>query len=232
MVRRSRAGRRLVLVASVLLAGAAAVVARQAPAAPSGPPRFSSRVMVYDTHLRRITELHRADGIWEAPNWSKDGSYLLSNFDGKLYKIPVDGSAPPQAINLDPALRANNDHDFSPDGKLLAISAAVQGGGGSQVFVANADGTNHRVVAPVPPSYFHGWSPDGKWLSYVANRDMKQYDVYRVSVDGGAEQRLTVDPCVRRRHGLLAGRKVDLLQLGSRKRLEHLADSRGRRGPE
>ena len=91
-------------------------------------------------------------------------------------------------------LSANNDHDFSPDGKLLAISASVKGGGGSQVFVANADGTNHRVVAPVPPSYFHGWSPDGKWLSYVANRDMKQYDVYRVSVDGGPEQRLTVDP--------------------------------------
>ncbi len=200
MVRRSRAGRSLVVVASVLLAGAAAIAARQAapqggaPAAPAGPPRFSSRIMVYDTHLRRITELHRGDGIWEAPNWSKDGAYLLSNSGGRLYKIPVDGSAPPQPINLDPSLSANNDHDFSPDGKLLAISASVKGGGGSQVFVANADGTNHRVVAPVPPSYFHGWSPDGKWLSYVANRDMKQYDVYRVSVDGGPEQRLTVDP--------------------------------------
>jgi Tol biopolymer transport system component len=44
------------------------------------------------------------------------------------------------------------------------------------------------------PSYFHGWSPDGKYLSYVANRDMKQYDLYRVLATGGPEERLTVDP--------------------------------------
>ena len=75
MVRRSRAGRGLVVVASLLLVGAAAIPARQAapqvsaPPAPAGPPRFSSRIMIYDTHLRRITEVHRADGIWEAPNW-------------------------------------------------------------------------------------------------------------------------------------------------------------------
>jgi Tol biopolymer transport system component len=184
-----------------MLAGAAALVARQVPAQGAGtataaaqPPRFSSRIMIYDTHLRRITELYRADGIWEAPNWSRDGSFLLSNSGGRLYKIPVDGSGAPEPLKLDPTLSANNDHDFSPDGKLLAISASVKGGGGSQIFVANADGTGHRVVAPTPPSYFHGWSPDGKWLSYVANRVNKQYDVFRVSVDGGAEQRLTVDP--------------------------------------
>lgn len=200
MVRSSRAGRIVFTVACALSLGVAGVVARQAAApqsaapAPAGPPRFSSRIMIYDTYLRRITELHRAEGIWEAPNWSRDGSFLLSNSGGRLYRIPVDGSSAPQPINLDPALRANNDHDFSPDGKLLAISASVQGGGGSQVFVANADGTNHRVVASVPPSYFHGWSPDGKWLSYVAQRVNKQYDIFRVSVDGGPEERLTVDP--------------------------------------
>ena len=43
------------------------------------------------------------------------------------------------------------------------------------------------------PSYFHGWSPDGKFLSFVANRDGKQYDLYRVPGAGGAEERLTVD---------------------------------------
>jgi Tol biopolymer transport system component len=115
------------------------------------------------------------------------------NSGGRLYRLPVAGGEP-VAISLDPALRANNDHDFSPDGKRLAISASTQGSGGSRIYVADADGSNHRLVVAQAPSYFHGWSPDGKFLSFVANRDKKQYDLYRVPVEGGAEERLTVDP--------------------------------------
>jgi TolB protein len=40
------------------------------------------------------------------------------------------------------------------------------------------------------PSYWHGWSPDGKTLAYCAQRD-KEFDVYTISVDGGEEKRLT-----------------------------------------
>lgn len=44
------------------------------------------------------------------------------------------------------------------------------------------------------PSFFHGWSPDGKYLAFVAIRDGKQFDLYRVPSVGGHEERLTVDP--------------------------------------
>jgi tricorn protease-like protein len=40
------------------------------------------------------------------------------------------------------------------------------------------------------PSYFHGWSPDGKTLTYCAERN-GNFDVYTISVDGGPEKRLT-----------------------------------------
>ena len=40
------------------------------------------------------------------------------------------------------------------------------------------------------PSYFHGWSPDGKWLAFVGQRDGK-YELYRVAATGGPEERLT-----------------------------------------
>lgn len=197
MVGRTWAGRSMVaLVAAVVAAGSAAI-ARQAPAggpAPA-PPRFSSRIMIYDTHLRRITEVFRAENeIWEAPNWSRDGKYLVPNSGGRIYRLPIDGSSAPEPLKLDPSLRANNDHDFSMDGTKLAISASTPTSKGSQIFVANADGTDHRLIVSAVPSYFHGWSPDGKYLSFVANRDMKQYDLYRVPADGGAEERLTVDP--------------------------------------
>jgi TolB protein len=158
-------------------------------------PRYSSRIMIYDLRTKTSTLVHQADAVWEAPNWSRDGAFLLSNSGGRLYRIPVSGGGAPEPLALDRTLRCNNDHDFSPDGTLLAISASTQSsGGGSQVFVANADGTNHRLLVSPSPSYFHGWSPDGKYLSFVANRDGKQYDVYRVPLGGGAEERLTMDP--------------------------------------
>jgi hypothetical protein len=40
------------------------------------------------------------------------------------------------------------------------------------------------------PSYFHGWSPDGRWLAFVGERS-GNFDIYRVSSTGGKEQRLT-----------------------------------------
>jgi len=170
----------------------AGVFARQA--APAQPSRYSSKIMIFDVGTKASTMVHQADAIWEAPNWSRDGKFLLSNSGGKLYRIPVDGSSAPVALNLDANLRANNDHDFSKDGKWLAISASAPGVNGSQVFVANADGTNHRALVTTPAAYFHGWSPDGKYLSFVGCRNGQPCDLFRVPFAGGPEERLTSDP--------------------------------------
>jgi Tol biopolymer transport system component len=43
------------------------------------------------------------------------------------------------------------------------------------------------------PSYWHGWSPDGKTLTYCAERN-DEYDVYTISIQGGPEIRLTTAP--------------------------------------
>ncbi len=176
------------IVLSVGMAGVAAIQ--------TGAPRpqYASRIMIYDVARQSATLVHQADTVWEAPNWSRDGKFLLANSDGKLYRIPVQGGGEPQPLALDPSLRCNNDHDFSPDGTLIAISASSPTSKQSQVYVANADGSNPRLVVSAAPSYFHGWSPDGKYLSFVANRDKKQYDLYRVPVAGGDEERLTSDP--------------------------------------
>jgi TolB protein len=176
---------------------AAVALARAVPSAVAPQargPQYASQIMIYDLSSKSARVVHQANAVWEAPNWSRDGTFLLSNSGGMLYRIPVDGSSAPEAINLDPALRANNDHDFSPDGTLLAISASTASSRGSQIYVANADGTNARLVVSPVPSYFHGWSPDGRYLSFVANRDGKQYDLYRVPVSGGPDERLTFNP--------------------------------------
>jgi Tol biopolymer transport system component len=157
-------------------------------------PEFSSSIMIFDLATRSSRELYAANAVWEAPNWSRDGRFLLSNSGGRLYRIPVDAASSPELVKLDPSLRANNDHDFSPDGRLIAISASSPTSSSSQIYVANADGSNARLVVSAAPSYFHGWSPDGQYLSFVANRDGNQYDLYRIPAFGGTEERLTSDP--------------------------------------
>jgi TolB protein len=40
------------------------------------------------------------------------------------------------------------------------------------------------------PSYWHGWSPDGKTLAFTGERN-GEFDIYTIPVTGGQEERLT-----------------------------------------
>jgi TolB protein len=124
----------------------------------------------------------------EAPNWTGDGKLLYFNSLGKMYRIPAAGGTP--EIVPTGEVQVNNDHGLSPDGRILAISGHVAKGGDSQIFVEPAEGGTPRLVTPKSPSYWHGWSPDGKVLAYCANRG-GEYDVYTIPVEGGEETRLT-----------------------------------------
>lgn len=158
---------------------------------PAPPRRYRSKISIYDLRSRTVRTVYQADDVWEAPNWSRDGKYLLVNTRGRLYRIPATGApGEPEPVNLDPSLRCNNDHDLSPDGKQIALSASSPTSRQSQVYVAAADGSGARLLVAPTPSYFHGWSPDGRYLAFVGQRNGK-YNLFRVPVGGGAEERLT-----------------------------------------
>ena len=129
----------------------------------------------------------------EAPNWSRDGAHLLVNGGGRLFRIRLDE---PTLEPLDTgfATACNNDHGYSPDGTMIAISNQVDGA--SMVFVLPAEGGEPRRITATGPSYWHGWSPDGSTLAYVGAHD-GQFDVYAVAADPGAAdppRRLTDHP--------------------------------------
>ncbi|HZO51421.1 MAG TPA: hypothetical protein VFB63_01825 [Bryobacteraceae bacterium] len=153
------------------------------------PPKYRSKVTIFDLTSRNSRTLYEAEGIVEAPNWSRDGKWLLINTGGNLYKLPLD-DAKPQQIQLGEGYRCNNDHDLSRDGKWLAFSASTPSSRQSQVFLSGADGSGVKLLTPAAPSYFHGWAPDGKWLAFVGQRNGK-YELFRVAPTGGEEQRLT-----------------------------------------
>lgn len=137
--------------------------------------------------------IYEKAGRFEAPNWMPDGTKLLFNMDGRLYKIPVTGGEP-EVLNTGFANRNNNDHGISFNGKLLAISHQREGlpGGGSTVYVLPLKGGKPKMVTENTPSYWHGWAPNNREVIYVAQRNnIPVYNIYRNSIKGGKEVALT-----------------------------------------
>lgn len=132
------------------------------------------------------TELHL-----EAPNWTRDGAALIVNGGGRLYRVPIDEPGL-HAIDTGFARDLNNDHGLAPDGKQLAISDSTEQGASCIYVLETAGGVPRRVTTGIP-SYWHGWSPDGKELAFVGKRPETggTFQVFTIGVDGGAERQLT-----------------------------------------
>jgi hypothetical protein len=118
--------------------------------------RYRSKVSVYNLKSKSTRIVYTADQVYEAPNWSPDGKYLLVSSEGSLFRIPLNGSGPPspERLNLDSSLRCNNDKAFSPDGNQLAISCSTASSRESQVFLAAADGSHPKLMVCAGPQLF------------------------------------------------------------------------------
>lgn len=150
-----------------------------------------SRLEILEVASGHRKIIYETDEHIEAPNWSRDGKFLIYNSDGKLYKFDAE-TMKPEEINTGFAQSNNNDHGISFDGKTLAISNHVEENGvnHSIIYTIPIEGGTPKRITENGPSYWHGWSPDGKWLTYCAERN-GNYDVYKIPSDGGKEIRLT-----------------------------------------
>ena len=126
---------------------------------------------------------------FEAPNWSRDGSFFLFNSEGKMRRLALNG-VEPTAIATDPQDRCNNDHGISPDGQSMAISDQSGSSQKSSIYIVPIVGGTPRQITQNSPSYWHGWPPDGKTLAFAGQRD-GDFDIYTIPVGGGQETRLT-----------------------------------------
>jgi Tol biopolymer transport system component len=63
----------------------------------------------------------------------------------------------------------------------------------SELYIANADGTDEHKLLPTPGFDYHGsFSKDGQWIVFTSERDgLGESNLYRVKVDGTGLQRLT-----------------------------------------
>jgi len=158
------------------------------------PPASGKRVMVSALETVPIASGDRrvayaAQAHFEAPNWSSDGSFLIFNQEGRIRRLVL-GAGEPTVIDTGAQIHCNNDHGISADGKWLAISDQSGEDKKSHVFVLHIGGGTPRQVTKNSPSYWHGWSPDGKTLAFTGERD-GSFDIYTIPAAGGEETRLT-----------------------------------------
>ncbi len=136
-----------------------------------------------------VTQVLASDQVIEAPNWSPCGTYLLINGGGRLFRVPLD-SPRMVPVKTGAATACNNDHGISPDGASYVISSHHEGEG-SRIYHLPSGGGEPVRITPLAPSWWHGMSPDGQTLAYVAARGgSRVIDVY-TKARGQDERRLT-----------------------------------------
>jgi TolB protein len=129
--------------------------------------------------------------VVEAPNWTRDDR-LIYNSEGYIHSIDLH-TLEKTVIDTGYANYCNNDHVLSPDQTQLAVSHHALEDRQSRIYTLPLSGGNPVLITPMAPSYLHGWSPDGKTLTYCAERN-GQYDIYTIPAEGGVEKQLTNTP--------------------------------------
>jgi TolB protein len=145
-----------------------------------------------DVHTGVRSILREFDYVIEAPNWTRDGRYLVYNSQGRMYTYEL-ATGEIHEMDTGFAIDCNNDHVLSPDNTQIAVSHFTYEDAVSRIYIVPFDGGSPFLVTEKGPSYLHGWSPDGKHLAYCAQRG-GQYDIYTIPVHGGQETQLTNEP--------------------------------------
>ncbi|HEX2716982.1 MAG TPA: hypothetical protein VHM67_04830 [Gemmatimonadaceae bacterium] len=182
-----------------LLAIATLVTASGGSAAAQSQAAVHSMLRTVDVRSGKIATVYEEDRHFEAPNWSRDGRFFIVNSGGLLYKLSARRPTRLEQIPTGFATELNNDHGISADGKQIVFSHSAaehiedprQSWLASSVYVMPIAGSQAPTkVTSKAPSFWHGWSPDGKTLAYVGRRD-GEWDIYSIPVTAGDERRLT-----------------------------------------
>lgn len=124
------------------------------------------------------------------PNWSSDNKQIIYCTNDDL-QPPKKNTAEIYSIEIatkkvTPIITGgtNTYGSWSPDMRQIVFRKII-GEENSEVFLANADGSNQRNLTNNP--FFDGWpawSPDGKQIAFASNRRGHGYQIFVMNPDG------------------------------------------------
>lgn len=165
----------------------------------SGDGRETSELFIYNiadkTHIRLSSNERDKGCVKFLPNGKKIAYCVRDGNSVNINTIDVDGK--------NNQLLIQNGHSpiWSPKGdKIAYLSCGIDGS--SQIFVANADGSNQKqLTSTVSPKWLDTgfprdgnedpqWTPDGKKIVYVSWENEKP-EIFIMNADGSGQTRLT-----------------------------------------
>ena len=134
-----------------------------------------------------------------SPAWSPDGRYIafarVSEGNSGIYLVPSLGGRERKLAETYSIWSQGKALDWSPDGKLLAVSARSSPQDSSSLFFVSVEtGKKERLTSPpIQPGgdTYPAFSPDGQTVAFT--RIGSGVHVYAVPVSGGQPRRLTSD---------------------------------------
>ncbi|HYV32243.1 MAG TPA: protein kinase [Candidatus Binatia bacterium] len=133
-----------------------------------------------------------------SPSWSPDGRFIafvrLSKGGDGYYLVPALGGQRKLADSHKDS-EWGNYLDWSPDGKFLAVADRMSAQDQLRLLLISVESGEKKVVASPPDPFVASarFSPDGKFLAYVAGAGFLAQDIFLVPVSGGEAKRLTLD---------------------------------------
>ena len=129
---------------------------------------LGSNLEIMDVFTGERQVLRQFPNSVQAPNWTPDGRTLIYNSEGLLYNYDL-ASGEISILNTGTVNANNNDHVLSFDGKQMGISSnhSEKDNYQSVIYHVPIEGGEPRRVTDKSPSYLHGWSPDGQYLTYL-----------------------------------------------------------------
>lgn len=104
------------------------------------------------------------EGTWLSVDVSPDGSWMVFDLLGHIYRAPTDGSAPARSLTQSSGAAMNYHPRISPDGSTIAFVS--DRGGQDNLWLMGSEGGNPRAVVDNANvrTTMPAWAPDGDYL--------------------------------------------------------------------
>lgn len=130
-----------------------------------------------------------SEGSWLDIDVSPDGRSIAFALLGDIYVMPISGGTPRRIAE---GLAWEVQPRFSPDGRRIAFTS--DRGGGDNIWVMNADGSDKRQLTreDFRLLYQPSWSPDGQFIAakkhFTTGRSLGTGEIWLYHVSGGSGQ--------------------------------------------